>query len=485
MNAVAEELTGWSLAAARGRPLAEVDRVEDAPADGRGAIDTDAHLIGRDGTRTPVEADSVALHDGAGVPLGTLHVLEDVGACRRAERELASALAREQELCRSALAASRVKDEFLTTLSHELRTPLNAILGWSHLMREPTFTPDERQNGLAAIERNARVQVALVDELLDLSRIISGKLSLEKRVVDLPAVINAALDAVRPFAHDKEIRLLRVVDTLVPRVLGDPTRLQQVLWNLLANAVKFTPRGGSVVLRALRVESHLEISVADTGIGIAPEFLPFVFERFRQAEEPTTRKHSGLGVGLSIVRHLVELHGGRVSAASAGPDLGATFTLSLPLPALVEAVRPEAGGARAAAAGPVLPAVRLDRLRVLVVDDELDARELVRHVLAVRGAQVETASSAAEAFAFLESFRPEVLISDIGMPREDGYAMMRRIRALPADSGGGVPSIALTAFARSEDRLRAILAGFQTHLPKPVEPAELLAVVAQLALRAS
>ena len=409
----------------------------------------------------------------------------------------------------------RMKDEFLATLSHELRTPLNAILGWSTILRGEgvggdggsatdggTRPADDLSEGLAIIERNARAQHQIIEDLLDMSRIISGKVRLDVQRLDLAAVVEAALETVRPAAAAKAIRLQTVLDPRARPVSGDPNRLQQVFWNLLGNAIKFTPRGGRIQVLLERVHSHLEVRVSDSGQGVAAEFLPFVFDRFQQADASTTRAHGGLGLGLAIVKQLVELHGGTVRVESPGPGAGATFTVALPLtvlqpdtaegddappPAGEQGPRrhPRAGGSPASAASLLRPTAGLSLagVTVLVVDDEADARALVGRLLLDRQATVHTAASAAEALELVRVERPDVLVSDVGMPGEDGYSLIRRVRALGPGQGGGVPALALTAYARAEDRVRAVLAGFQMHVAKPVEPAELLTMVASLAGR--
>ncbi len=380
-------------------------------------------------------------------------------------------------------AANRAKDEFLATVSHELRTPLNAILGWAQLLRLGQRDEATLRRALDTIERNAKAQARLVNDLLDVSRAIAGKLRLDLRSVHLPGVIAATLETLRPAAEVKAIRFATALDPSVDQVVADPDRLQQIVWNLVSNAVKFTPQGGRVEVQVAHVESQVEITVADTGVGIPREFLPYVFERFRQADSTTTRTHSGLGLGLGIVRHLVELHGGAVRAESAGKGQGARFTVTLPL-------LPVAAGARheGAPPGPATRAIdrvdagrTLDGIRVLVVDDEADARDLISTVLQAGGARVTAVASAAEALDVLARQRPDVLVSDIGMPDEDGYALIRKVRALPAERGGRIPAAALTAYAGKDDRHRVLEAGYQQHVPKPVEPAMLTALVATLA----
>jgi PAS domain S-box-containing protein len=407
-------------------------------------------------------------------------------AAQRARAEAETAAAENERLYREAREASRLKDEFLATVSHELRTPLTAILGWAHMLRTGQIGGESAASAFETIERNARAQAQLIEDLLDVSRIITGKLRIDVRPVDPNSFIEAAVEAVRPAAGAKGVRVQKVMDTGVVSVSGDPVRLQQVVWNLLSNAIKFTPRGGRVQVRLERVNSHVEIAVSDTGAGITPEFLPHVFDRFRQADQKTTRRHGGLGLGLAIVRHLVELHGGTVRAESEGEGQGSTFTVLLPV-APVYAAEPSEGRVHPASRE-TLPFFdcpdRLDGLRVLAVDDEPDTRELLKAGLGHCGAVVTVVGSAAEAIEALRASTPDVLISDIGMPDEDGYALMRKVRALPAAEGGNVPAIALTAYARVEDRMQALRAGYQMHVTKPVELAELAAIIASLSRRA-
>jgi PAS domain S-box-containing protein len=388
-------------------------------------------------------------------------------------------------LYRSAQEANRLKDEFLATVSHELRTPLTAIMGWAYLLRAGQIDQPSAMSALETIERNARSQAQIIDDLLDVSRIITGKLRLDIREVDPTSFIESAIEAVRPAAEAKGVRLQKVIDTGIISIAGDPSRLQQVVWNLLSNAIKFTPKGGRVQLRLERVNSHIEITVADTGSGIKPDFLPHVFERFRQADQATTRQHGGLGLGLAIVRHLIELHGGTVQAESAGENQGATFTVRLPLLPIYqrqnaeERVHPAARETLPSFSGPE----RLDGLKVLVVDDEADTRELLKFGISQCGAEVTTAASAGEALEAMSKDSFAILISDIGMPDEDGYELIRKVRAMPAGQGGDIPAIALTAYARTEDRMRVLRAGYQMHVPKPVEFAELVAIMASLIKR--
>ncbi|MGH9901116.1 MAG: hybrid sensor histidine kinase/response regulator, partial [Pyrinomonadaceae bacterium] len=423
-----------------------------------------------------------------GAFLGYVGSVIDITERRQAEAEREAVLDREQSLREQAEAANRLKDEFLATVSHEIRTPLTAILGWANILRTNSFDDATAARALETIERNARAQTQIIDDLLEVSRIITGKLRINVHPVGLAPVVEAAVDVVRPAAAAKGIRIETRLDPATGVVAGDPDRLQQAVWNLLSNAVKFTPSGGRVEVRLERSGDHIETTVADTGEGISPEFLPYVFDRFRQADSTTTRAHGGLGLGLAIVRHLVEAHGGTVHVASGGKGRGATFTIRLPLAAALavsshwdgtERRARQTGEAARASGSPE----QLGGLRVLVVDDEPDTLELLSTALARHGAEVTTADSAAVALAVLERSRHDVMLSDIGMPDEDGYALIRKVRALPAERGGRTPAAALTAYAREEDRARALSAGFQAHLPKPVGPAELVSMVASLAGR--
>ena len=387
--------------------------------------------------------------------------------------------------------ANHTKDEFLATLSHELRTPLTAILGWSRLLRARQFDEAGRERAVEIIERNAEAQAKLIEDLLDVSRIITGKLRLEVQPIALAPVVETVVNALRPAAEAKQLQLEPALDPIAGPVTGDPNRLRQIITNLLSNAIKFTPEGGRVEVRLERVDSHARLKVRDTGTGIRAEDLPHIFERFRQADSTSTRAHSGLGLGLAIVRHLVELHGGTIHAESQGEGQGATFTIELPLTAM----QVKSDGAERAQVMPEQARVTIDEresfgdpcalegVQVLLVEDEQDTRELIRTILEGCGAQVTAVASAGAALAALEQVKPDVLVSDIGMPGENGYELIKKIRALKPERGGRVPAVALTAYAGSKDRRRALLAGFQTHLAKPVEPDELLAVVASLGWR--
>jgi signal transduction histidine kinase/ActR/RegA family two-component response regulator len=404
---------------------------------------------------------------------------------KRAEEERARLLASEQEARRRAEEANSLKDGFLAMISHELRTPLTAMLGWARLLRQGKLDEAAAARAVESIERNAQAQAQLIEDLLDTSRIITGKLHLNICPVRLAEIIRAATDSVRPAADGKGIHIESRIDETASVISGDPDRLQQVVWNLLSNAVKFTPAGGRVEVQLERVDAaYVEIRIRDSGIGISAQFLPHVFDRFRQADSRTTRTHGGLGLGLAIVRHLVELHGGIVYAESPGEGEGATFVVTLPIAAVRAQARasesvPLAVGSRAWSDNPTA----LDGLHVLIVDDEPDARQLLTIVLEQYGATVTSAASVAEALAALERSRPDVLVSDIGMPGEDGYDLIRKIRTMTPERGGHIPAVALTAYARLEDRVRALSAGYQMHVPKPIEPAELAAVVASVTQR--
>jgi signal transduction histidine kinase len=408
-----------------------------------------------------------------------------------AEEERARLLVLEQAARKQAEDANRIKDEFLATLSHELRTPLNAILGWAQVLRSGKVDAPTTERALEAVERNARAQAQLISDLLDVSRIITGKLRLELRPVELSRILDAALDSVRPAAEAKEIHLHIVPGQVAGPFVGDPDRLQQVFWNLLSNAIKFTPQGGTVEVRLRHTPEGnpptpqmAELAVTDTGMGIRPDFLPYVFDRFRQAESTTTRHHGGLGLGLSIVRHLVELHGGTVAVESQGEGQGTTFTVRLPVRLGAESARIERrAGEPDTGSNLVNDCELLAGLHILVLDDEADARELLLTALEQCGARVTAVSSVPELLEALDRETFHVLVSDIGLPGEDGYSMIRKVRARGAVRGGNLPAAALTAYARTEDRVRALSAGFQMHLSKPIEPAELVATIAALARR--
>jgi CheY-like chemotaxis protein/nitrogen-specific signal transduction histidine kinase len=401
--------------------------------------------------------------------------------------ERRQALAREKDARLEAETANRLKDEFLSTLSHELRTPLTAIIGWSNLLIQGELDRDKQPRALETISRNARSQAQLVDDLLEVSRIITGKLRLDFTPCELQPVIEAVVESIRPTAEAKSVRLQLLLEPRTGQVLGDPDRLRQIIWNLLSNAVKFTPRGGWVVVRFQRTDSHVEVAVTDSGEGINPDFVPHVFERFSQADGSTTRAHGGLGLGLAIVRHLVELHGGSVWAESQGEGKGATFKVKLPLMSTYERylrpIEPVPEEMKMDKVDLVQPSMFLAGLQVLLVDDEPDARELFVIMLGRYGAEVKAVASAEDALEYLQNASPDVLIADIGMQGVDGYGLIRMVRALSKEKGGGIPALALTAYARPEDRRRALNAGYHAHLAKPVDKAELAEAVASLAGR--
>jgi PAS domain S-box-containing protein len=436
----------------------------------------------KDGSQFDVALTVSPVKDASGKIIGASKIARDITDRKLAAKEREELLDAERAARTEAERVSLMKDEFLANISHELRTPLNAILGWAQLLASGKASAEDMAQGLDTIGRNARLQATLIEDLLDMSRIVSGKVRLDVQQTDLGSVVELAVSAVRPSAEAKGIHLRKIIDPLIGPVTGDPNRLQQVVWNLLANAVKFTPKGGSVEVLVQRVNSHLEVTVHDSGMGIGPEFLPYVFERFRQGDSSITRVHGGLGLGLSIVKHLVELHGGSVRAHSAGTDRGATFVVSLPLAPVRSDARRE---------HPTTPSrpirefddIDLSGVKVLVLEDEPDARELIKRVLVQYQAEVSTAGSGAQALEMIKTEKPDVLVSDIGMPEMDGYRFIRMVRQLPPFEGGSVPAVALTAFARSEDRTRAMIAGYQVHISKPIEPQELVATVASLAGR--
>jgi PAS domain S-box-containing protein len=410
----------------------------------------------------------------------------DITERKQAEAEQGELLGKEQKAREEAQAANRVKDEFLAIVSHELRAPLNAMLGWTRILRTTQVDDATMAHAIEIIERSARTQSKLIEDLLDTARIVSGKLRLDIQPIDLTAVIESAIEVLHPAAEAKGIDVQFAASVGREVITGDPDRLQQIIWNLLSNAIKFTPYQGKVEVRLERADPHVRITVCDTGRGIPGEYLPYIFDRFHQVDSSTTRRHGGLGLGLSLVRHLVELHGGTVHAESPGEGQGAVFTVNLPL----RAVRPQTYYAEYGIQSGSLPGVSwtLEGVWALVVDDELDARELVTTLLRQYGAKVTAVSSASEALTVLEksegNSQPDVLVSDISMPDVDGYELIRQLRELPAEQGGRIPAIALTAYGRSIDRIRALSAGFQMHMPKPVEPAELATVVASLTGRA-
>jgi PAS domain S-box-containing protein len=517
-NKGATHLFGWTAEEMIGKPL--VDRLpEPLRSDAAAWIERIAkdgtEYSGewqdqrKDGSTVWTETSTRRIADAAGKPIGIMGVSRDISDRKRSQAAIEEREAERLRLfeieraARSAAeTASRMKDEFLATLSHELRTPLSAILGWSQMLRRAEVKPETLAEGLSTIERNARAQTQIIDDLLDMSRIISGKVSIDAQRINLSSVIRDAIATVRPAAAAKGIEIVfeQPAGARHP-ILGDTNRLQQVFWNLISNAVKFTPRGGGPVeIRIDRRHSQWQVDLIDKGEGIAEEFLPYVFDRFRQADASTTRKHGGLGLGLAIVKQLVEIHGGKVRVRSEGLGKGSTFTVSLPVRIIHDDIDPVGTPTAISVADTSLQGVTssvregatwdislCDDIRgktVVIVDDEADARALLRQLLTDCGVTVLVASTAAEAVELVKVHRPDVLVSDIGMPGADGYDLLREVRRLNADGGGATPAIALTAYARAEDRMKAVRAGFQMHVPKPVEPAELMTMIASLAGKA-
>jgi PAS domain S-box-containing protein len=440
----------------------------------------------KDGTPAEISLTVSPIVSRRGEIVGASKIARDIAERKRLETQIETHLINEQSLRMEAEAANRSKDLFLATLSHELRTPLNAIVGWVNILRAQGCTEEDLQEGLAVIDRNAKAQVQLIDDVLDVSRIVSGKLQLSVQHCEFASIIAAAIDAVRPAADAKGIQFETAIDPSASPSTGDPTRIQQVVWNLLSNAIKFTPKGGRVMIALDRDRSLTRIRISDTGQGIAPAFLPYVFDRFRQADSGTRRKFGGLGLGLSIVKQLVEMHGGTVRAESTGEGRGATFTVELPIAAVsAGAGEPtDSGGEEAVAcvAEVASESVRLDGLRIVAVDDEADARRVLSKVLGEAGAIVTAAATVSEALRAVEEVKPHVLVSDLAMPDEDGYDLIHQVRAKGYDAKS-LPAVALTAFAQQGYARRSLLAGYQVHVTKPVNPHDLLAVVASLAGR--
>ena len=505
MNPVAESLTGWGQAEAMGRSLPDIFQIlnEESrqPVENpavrtlsAGAIvgmATHTLLIAKDGTECPIDDSAAPIRNEQGEVVGTVLVFRDISERQRMEQERERLLAAAQAAQKEAEQANRLKDEFLATASHELRTPLTAVVGWSRMLRTGKLDAENSARALESIERNATLQTKLIDDLLDVSRIITGKLTLDRRPLEIAHVVSDAVNTVRPAADAKNIAIETSFDAEAEPVLGDANRLQQVVWNLLSNAVKFTPKNGRIEVALQRVNSEVQVSVGDSGEGISSEFLPYVFDRFSQGDGKSTRSHTGLGLGLAIVRQLVELHGGTVKAHSDGPGRGATFEMRLPVlsinlvPGSKSALSASTlTGARVTDGLSIECQPRLDGVRVLVVDDDLDTRQMLKAVLSECHADVITAGSAAEAIKEIEQQKPDVLVSDLGMPEQDGYDLIEQVRKTEsADNAARVPALALTAYAKAEDRVRALAGGYQVHLAKPVEPAEFVLVVANLAGR--
>jgi PAS domain S-box-containing protein len=501
-NEAAEKMFGCPAAEALGRPLDRFipERLRGAHAEHArrfGETGGTGGAMGRlstltalraDGSEFPIEAAISSIEVGGRKLYTVIH--RDISERKRAEAEREQ-LALEQAARAAAEAANRSKDEFLAMVSHELRSPLNAILGYTRMLRAGPAGSEDIDKATAIIERSAKAQLQIIEDLLDSARIVTGKLWIEAGPIDLVPMLEAALDTVRPAAQAKGVRLRADFSATPEEVIGDSARLQQIVWNLLSNAVKFTPEGGRAELRMESDADHIRIKVSDTGKGIEPEFLPFVFDPFRQADSSSTRRYGGLGLGLSLVKHLVELHGGTITAASAGPGRGATFAVTLPRRQLEfnEAPTPAVGPRKARMEDSTMMdrGLSLEGVSLLVVDDQEDARQVLIEALSQYGARVTAVSSGTEALAFLSNLpgskRPDAMILDIAMPEEDGYTVLKKVRALEAAQGAAadqIPAIALTAYGRSEDRLRALQAGFQMHVAKPVEPAELAVVIASL-----
>jgi PAS domain S-box-containing protein len=494
-NGAAARLLGYTATEAIGQPitmlipperLAEEHHIIENLRAGNRIEQYETVRIAKGGRQIEVALTISPIRDRNGRIVGASKIMRDVTERMRIERSLQELLAERNRLLESERAArsqaervSATKDDFLALLSHELRTPLHAILGWTQILRRGTSKPADLANGLEVIERNVRAQNQLVDDLLDINRITAGQMRLDVQPVMPYGFVQAAVDSVRPAADARGVRVEAILDPAAGPVSGDAYRLQQVVWNLVSNAIKFTPKGGRAQVILQRTDSQVEIKVADSGIGIHADFLPHVFERFRQADASSTRTHRGLGLGLAIVKHIVELHGGTATVSSAGEGQGATFTVRLPISVIRRnPLRHETHPRSSQAASVSLVSADLSNLVVLVVDDDLDSLKFIRRILGDEGAMVITAGSAAEGLAAIDKQWPDVLISDIGMPETDGYELMRKVRSLQPKLGVRFPGVALTAFARTEDRTRALLAGFVAHVAKPVEAAELIATIA-------
>jgi PAS domain S-box-containing protein len=484
-NRGAERLFGYTAAEMIGESIrivipeerqSEEDHVLDQIRQGKKVDHFETYRRHKDGTLIPISLTISPILGPHGEIVGASKIARDISERKRAEAEVARLLNVTKE-------ASRMKDEFLATLSHELRTPLNAILGYSRMIRSGLITAENQPRAVETIERNATSLTQIVEDVLDVSRIIAGRIRLNVQAVDVPAVVGDAMEAVRHAADAKGVRLETVLDPRAAPISGDPDRLQQVIWNLVSNAVKFTRRGGRVQVRLERANSHVEVIVSDTGIGIAPDFLPHIFERFRQADSGTTRERGGLGLGLAIARHLVEMHGGTIHASSAGPDAGSTFRVCLPLMIVHSEPIPEERVHPHADRSTKVSVPDLHHVTILAVDDDRDALRLVREIIEATGATVLTADSAEQALATLEAHAVDVMVADLGMPFVDGFELIARIRNSPKETTRRIPAAALTAYARSEDRARALRSGFQLHLAKPIDPGELMAAMASLARR--
>jgi PAS domain S-box-containing protein len=478
-NAAAHQLFGYSADEMIGKPIrtlipperqSEEDDILARLRQGERIDHFETVRIAKDGRRLDISVTISPLRNASGAIIGASKIARDISALKAAAAELQK--------------ANRLKDEFLASLSHELRTPLNAILGYSRMLRTGMLPPDRQEKAIETIERNATSLTQIVEDVLDVSRIVSGKIRLNVQPVDFPEIVRNAIEAVTPAADAKNIRIEAVIDPHAAPIAGDPERLQQILWNLLSNAVKFTGKAGKVQVRLGRVNSHVELSVSDTGVGISPEFLPHVFERFRQADAGIARERGGLGLGLSIARHLTEMHGGTIEAASGGVGQGATFRLKMPL-MIIHAVRESTTRVhpRSPSRASAISVVDLEKVHILAVDDDADALSLVAEVLEAAGARVSTARSAEDALRQVSTEVPNVLIADLGMPHVDGFQLIEQVRRHRNPLVRAIPAAALTAYARSDDRVKALRAGFQIHLAKPIDPAELVTTIAALAKR--
>jgi PAS domain S-box-containing protein len=484
VNSAAERLFGYTAAELIGQNVrilipperqAEEDQILARIRRGERIDHFETERIAKDGRRLHISLTVSPVLDEAGATIGVSKIARDITERQAAVAERDRLLDAERVARADAERASRVKDDFVAMVSHELRTPLNAILSWTQLMMRARHDPAILERGLNVVARNTRVQAQLISDLLDISRIVAGKLQLDFQTLDIEAIVRDSVETVRHDAESKGIDVRTTLDATAP-VSGDPARVQQVIWNLLANAIKFTPQGGRIAVTLRGTNGEVEISVADNGAGIRPDFLPFVFDRFHQADRSITRRFGGLGLGLAIVKHLVELHGGTVRAESSGEGQGSTFTVALPSSGM--SVEPGSRHSATIAVKDPWDTVTLDAIRILVVEDEPDTRDFLKRLLEGHGAEVVVAGSVAEALSLFKIERPDMLISDIGLPQIDGYDLVQQIRAGDAEAARGIPAIALTAYARGEDRMRALRAGYQVHIAKPVEPAELLAAIA-------
>lgn len=496
LNPEAERLTGWSLPEAQRQALADVFHILNE--ESRKRVENPAErvlrlghvvglanhtaLIARNGVEWPIADSAAPIRDREGNVLGVVLVFREISDLRRGEQQARAAAAEREQLLHNertarseAERANRVKDDFVAMVSHELRTPLNVILGWIELLKQQNADPALLAHGLEVLGRNTRLQAQLISDLLDVSRIASGKLQLELEAVHLDELVEQSIESFQPAAAEKGVNLELAIARPVPVMLGDPARLQQAAWNLLSNAIKFTPSGGTISVRLRSANDHIELAVTDTGVGIRPELLPNIFERFRQGATTSTRRHGGLGLGLSITKNLIELHGGSISAGSDGEDQGATFTIELPVRS-AEQQGTARGPTEPSTTAQIADGVSLDGVRILVVEDDVDTRDLVRRLLESYRAQVTVAASAPEALELMRTDKMDMLLSDIGLPDMDGYGLIRAIRQ-PGGPDANIPAIALTAFARAEDRTRTLRAGFNAHVAKPVDPTELIVVV--------